>query len=398
MQTLFIMKNPVQNYAWGSCTAIAELTGSPASSAPQAELWMGAHPKSPSRIEIGDSWIPLNDYISENSDAVLGKSARRFGGTLPYLFKVLASARPLSIQAHPNREQARLGFERETRLEIPFDAPERNYKDLNHKPECLCALTQFHALCGFRPEPEITALLTAFCPKSLKGLTSALSSKGIKEFFQQIITLSPDQKKRAIAEAVQLSRSTPARPEAVWILRLHQEYPEDSGVISPLFLNLITLEPGQSLFLSDGQLHSYLQGTAIELMANSDNVLRGGLTPKHMDVPELLNILDFHSSTLRVVEGQAISPSEQIYPAPAEEFSLSQIRLDPLWPKAVFNVDSPEILLFTAGRAVLSSPSNSRKLDVRKGMSVFVSAAAGQYQLSGETCCFRARVPILGVE
>jgi len=217
---------------------------------------------------------------------------------LPFLFKVLASAKPLSIQAHPNRAQARQGFARENELGIPLDAPNRNYKDDNHKPEIICALTPFWALIGFRKIEEMIDLLERLQIHSLEKeidiLRAQPNSAGLKDFFRAVMTLDKQSKEEAVGEAlVSAEARADEDPVSSWMIKLHQEYPGDIGVLSTVLLNLIRLEPGDALYQSAGELHAYLEGVGMELMANSDNVLRGGLTPKHVDVPELLNTLNF---------------------------------------------------------------------------------------------------------
>ena len=398
MKQISMLKNTVQEYAWGSYTAIAELLGNPYPSVnPQAELWMGAHPKAPSLIEYEGKRLSLAEVIENNPEEILGKAAaRKFDNRLPYLFKVLAAAKPLSIQAHPNQEQAEEGFERENRLGIPMVASNRNYKDDSHKPECLCALTRFWGLRGFRSISEILSLTKKICPvelePELRDLRKHPDSSGLKSFFHALMTMTPERKRNTITQAVCTAQKE-NDPIFKWILRLYDDYPQDIGVLSPIFLNLICLEPGQAMFLPAGELHAYLDGVGIELMANSDNVLRGGLTPKHIDVPELLRVLDFTAGKPAILLPRKISGYESVYDSPAEEFILSVISLRPGMSDAQFFPQSAEILLCTQGEAILTAGEQS--LSLAKGMSVMVPCAAETYHLKGNATFYKAAVPVL---
>jgi mannose-6-phosphate isomerase len=295
MQKIGLLKNTIQEYAWGSPKAIPDLLGrrNPGNK-PQAELWMGAHPKATSLVQYHGQWVSLLDLINKNPLDVLGKNAaKNFNNKLPYLFKVLAAAKPLSIQAHPNLNQAREGFQRENAQRIPLDAPHRNYRDANHKPECICALTQFWALSRFRRISGILSYLKKVCAHGLDAeidnLKQQPTSDGLKRFYTALMTMDADRQNRIVAQALEQAQRFEAEdPVFNWMLKIADDYPKDIGVLAPILLNLICLEPGQALFLDAGELHAYLEGLGIELMANSDNVLRGGLTPKHVDVPELV--------------------------------------------------------------------------------------------------------------
>ncbi len=399
MISIGILKNTIQEYDWGSITAIPELLGESASGKPQAELWMGAHPKAPSLVNIDEKWVSLLELIENNPIDVLGKDAsEKFNGRLPYLFKVLAAERPLSIQSHPSLYQAKKGFEREALLGIPINAPERNYRDDNHKPECICALSEFLALAGFRSIEEMIHYLKQLCSEALEKeidiLANHRDSLGLKIFFQSLMTISSERKKYAVSEAVSKARLLIQTGDPVFdrILRLYKEYPEDIGVISPLFLNMISLRPGQALFLAAGEPHAYLEGLAIELMANSDNVLRCGLTAKHVDISELMNVLSFSPKNVEVIIPGKISLAEMVYDTPAEEFSLSVITLLPelTWSSPVKR--SAEIILCTDGSVVIES--SDKALTLSKGKSVLVPASVRKYHIYGKGTCYRASVPL----
>ncbi len=395
-----LLKNTIQHYGWGSFSAIAELLGECApQDRPQAELWMGAHPKAPSLVERGGKWVSILDVITQDPGGVLGENtAARFKNQLPYLFKVLAAAKPLSIQAHPNKVQAHEGFDREDRAGIPLDAPDRNYKDKNHKPEIICALSPFWALSGFRPIAEFLVLTEEVSLRALKKEVERLKTRpnplGLEEFFHALLTLVPEKRERAIAETLEFASKRASGELGRWVARLHEEYPDDIGVLSPLVLNLVCLKPGEALFLPPGQLHAYLEGTGIELMANSDNVLRGGLTPKHVNVHELKRILSFASVKPAVLTPVKHLAEEWVYPTRAEEFELSVL---PLQNGVVYESPikhSVEILLCIEGQATIAAASyRNKNLCLTKGTSVIIPAAAGQYTLRGEARLYKARVP-----
>jgi mannose-6-phosphate isomerase len=401
MNSISILKNKVQAYTWGSYTAIPELLGTDSPfSTPQAELWMGSHPKAPSLVDCAGKWVSLEKLIQKNPQAILGKAvASKFGGKLPYLFKVLAAAQPLSIQAHPSPIQAKQGFERENRLKIPLDAFHRNYKDENHKPECICAMTHFWAMKGFRNIPEMLSLMAIVRPidlsKELDNLKQRPSPQGLKSFFQAIMNMDRKRQKKIVNNAVAMAKKHVEDDYVFqWMIDLNKKYPSDIGVLSPILLNLVYLEPGQAMFLPAGELHAYLDGVGIELMANSDNVLRGGLTKKHVDVEELLNVLNFNEGETEVLPVTQINHCERIYESRAEEFVLSAINL-----QAGTTYHSPakrsvEILLCMDGNAMISDLESRMKIDLPKGRSVLIPAVVKKYRIKGDATIYKASVPI----
>ena len=396
---VYRLENVIQPYAWGSKTAIAELLGKPSPSAtPQAELWMGTHPKGPSRVIVGDRRIPIESLIQEDPGGLLGAAVvRRFGPHLPFLFKVLAAAAPLSIQAHPDKGQARIGFARENDMGIPLDAPHRNYRDDNHKPEILCALTPFWALCGFRPPAEALALLSPVCPPALQAALSMLTDAngmGLRRFFETIMTMGDGQRvdttRQIAAQAV--NKADGGDPVYPWMTRLATAYPGDMGILAPALLNLIQLAPDQAIYLPAGVLHAYLDGVGIELMANSDNVLRGGLTPKHVDVPELLRVVQFEGVPVSIVEAEPDADGAFFYRGPATEFRLDVIRCDENRSYRHSGQTSVEILLCTTGSGRLQTPSGDA-MALEKGTSVLVPADTAGYAIDGRLTLYRAGVP-----
>jgi len=401
MKRIGLMKNTIQEYAWGSFTAIAELLGNASpSKTPQAELWMGAHPKAPSMVKCDGNWISLFELIEKNPDHILGKKvAGKFNNRLPYLFKVLAAEKPLSIQAHPSIDQAKQGFERENRQGIPLDAYNRNYKDDNHKPECICAQTLFWALNGFRKISEIVGLMEKICPQGLKKPLDTLRGEQspieLKKFFQTLMTMNHKQQTKLITHAVSNAKKfRDDDPAYQWMIDLHKEYPADIGVFSPILLNLICLERGQAMFLPAGELHAYLDGVGVELMANSDNVLRGGLTPKYIDIPELLNVLNFEEREVNILKTEQINECEWVYENHAEEFILSNIHVKEgiIYNSSVHR--SIEILLCSDGKATITDLGKNDQVVIDKGKSMIIPAIVKKYSIQGNAVFYKAAVPL----
>jgi mannose-6-phosphate isomerase len=393
-----LLENTVQPYAWGSRTAIAELRGEPVPSpGPEAELWMGAHPAAPSRIVRAGVRTSLAEVVARAPEVELGARAMaEQGPRLPFLLKVLAAEEPLSLQAHPNPLQAREGFDREEAAGIPRDAPGRNFRDPHAKPELLCALSPFEALCGFRPAAEALQILDAIESPALHPVRERLAGPdapdALREAFTLLSTLPRDARSPLVeAAAAAARRLGPAALDGAfaWTERLAAPHPADPGVVIALLLRRVRLAPGEALFLPAGSLHLYLHGVGVEVMASSDNVLRGGLTPKHVDVPELLRVVRFADEPVPVVRPRPGRPGEQVYRTPAREFELSRIELSGGELEAA--VLGPEILLCTAGQA--EAASGAERLVLRRGASAFVPAATGSYRLSGAGTVFRAALP-----
>ena len=391
------LENPIQNYAWGSKTAIADLTGrSKPSLKPEAELWMGAHPKAPSKVICNGDTMTLIDLITRYPKEILGeKVVRRFGNQLPFLFKVLAATEPLSIQAHPNQDQARSGYERENQAKIPLDASHRNYRDDKHKPEIICALTDFWGLNGFRAIEDLRCQLQCYCPDSLAIFFATLPPENaLRQLFRHMLTLQGREKDNTIAEALdQAQKTVPNNPISQWLLNLNVAYPGDIGLLLPMILNLVKLTPGQAMYLPAGRLHAYLEGVGIELMANSDNVLRGGLTPKHIDREELMRVLQFESHDPGVMTAQLISPSESRFLTLADEFTLSHLIVAPGGNHESSTDHNVEILLLISGQATLETITTGDQLHLTCGNSVLIPAVAGSYRISGQAEIYKATVP-----
>jgi len=401
MRKIALLKNSIQEYEWGSKTAIPELLGrAEPTEKPQAELWMGAHPKAPSSVYCDGVWRSLLEVIAQNPEEVLGReTARRFSNELPFLFKVLAAAKPLSIQAHPNLDQAKEGFLRENENGIPLGAANRNYRDENHKPEIICALTPFWALNGFRQVEEILRLLgeirVPLLEEALALLRNHSSRQGLKGFFNHLMTMEKDAQVKIVKEvAAYAEKRTERKPVWTWIARLHKEYPGDMGVLSPAFLNLVRLEPQQGMYLPSGELHSYLAGVGIELMANSDNVLRGGLTAKHIDVQELLNILNFSEAKVNILRPERVASGEAVYLTETAEFALSMVTVSEGVSFIGARKRSVEMMICTKGEATVTDLGKGETTGFTQGASIIVPAAVEQYRIEGEATIYKAAVPL----
>lgn len=363
----------VMPYAWGSHTAISSLLGRPAEG-PEAELWMGAHPLAPSRSVARTE--SLDQLITREPERELGaRSLQAFGPRLPFLLKVLAAEQPLSLQAHPTMEQAAAGFDDEERRGVPLTAPNRNYKDRSHKPELLCALTTFDALSGFRDFAQTLRLFEQLAVKELDPFIKPTLS----ETFTAIMTAPKDVVPHVVAACAKASPHF-ARERAL-ACRLDELYPGDIGIVTALLLEYVTLQPGEAIFLDAGNMHAYLRGTGVEIMASSDNVLRGGLTPKHVDVPELTKTLRFDAPPARVLHPHEVDACESVYVTPAREFRLSRIVVNAALVRETFG---PEILLVTEGAVHVG------EVEVKRGASVFVPASTGRYALGGDGVVYRA--------
>jgi mannose-6-phosphate isomerase len=382
-----LLDNAVRPYAWGSRTAIAELLGRQVPAPhPEAELWLGAHPGDPSRV-VGEDGVQrsLLDLVNSDPQGQLGdKCADRWGGRLPFLLKVLAAEEALSLQAHPSAEQAAEGYAREEAAGIPRDAPIRNYRDPTAKPELICALTEFHALAGFRDPLRTTALLRALDVPDLAPYTELLAvqpdSDGLRALFTMWITLPQPTLDALLPQVLDacvrhVKEHGDFDPECRTILELGESYPGDAGVLAAILLNRIALRPGEAIYLPAGNLHAYLHGTGVEILANSDNILRGGLTPKHVDVPELLRVLDFSCGDMPVSAGEPVAPGLWVYPTPAAEFELSRIE----WAagerhEVLVERAGPRILICTGGEVLLRTDLGA-ELELRRGQSVWLPAA-----------------------
>jgi mannose-6-phosphate isomerase len=382
---VFAIDGVTQHYAWGSPTAIPQLLGVPPDGRPHAELWFGTHGAGRSGApQLGRT---LDELIAADPNRLLGPgTVQRFGPRLPFLLKVLAAQRCLSIQVHPTREQAEAGYAAEDRAGIALDSPGRNYRDRNHKPELLCVLTEFEALCGFRAPAETDRLLGALALEELAALRALLAGQdGLRTAFTYLLTL-PDP--APLAEAI--ARRAPQltgrwAPVGAAIGLIAHDFPRDVGAAVALLLNHVRLRPGEAIYLPAGNVHAYLRGTGVEIMASSDNVLRCGLTDKHIDVAELCKIADF--SPLAEPRWTASDDQDgRRFAVPVEDFEL--LRVEPAGRPVP---ETPSIVLCTGGELRLDPPSGEGDpLRVPPGHAAFVGAGGAGYRLGGEGTAFVA--------
>ncbi|AYA11565.1 mannose-6-phosphate isomerase [Enterobacter roggenkampii] len=375
--------NSVQNYAWGSKTALTDLYGiANPNNLPMAELWMGAHPKSSSKIEDASGQArSLRDVIDADKAALLGdKVAQRFG-ELPFLFKVLCADQPLSIQVHPNKQASEIGFAKENAAGIPLDAAERNYKDPNHKPELVFALTPFLAMNAFREFSEIISLLqpVAGANNAIAHFLENPNAEALSQLFASLLNMQGEEKSHALAVLKAALDSQQGEP---WeTIRLISEfYPDDSGLFSPLLLNVVKLNPGEAMFLFAETPHAYLQGVALEVMANSDNVLRAGLTPKYIDIPELVANVKFVAKPAAELLTQPVKNGAELdFPIPVEDFAFSLHDLSQT--ETTIAQESAAILFCVEGEATLHK--GEQRLVLKPGESAFVAANESPVSVSG---------------
>jgi len=375
-----LLQPEVKPYAWGSRHAIAELQGRPVPSAgPEAELWMGAHPSAPSGLRRDGPPTTLEAVIAADPLGELGPaSVARFGPRLPFMLKVLSAERALSIQVHPSRAQAQTGFRAENARGLPPGDPARNYVDDWPKPELLCALTPFEVLAGLRPAADAARLLRALGVDHLQPLAAELDrAPGARAGVLGSILEWPESGRAelvgdVLAACARLaSGDGPYAGACAAAVRAGADHPGDLGVVAMLLMRHTVLDPGQAVFMPAGGLHDYLRGTGIEVLANSDNVIRAGLTGKHIDVPELLKLLD-PDVAVPVLAPRQVSDGISVYETPAPEFRL--YRLDLSGERLVLPGTGPRILLCTGGRVVLRGQSGE-EVALGRGESCFVSAA-----------------------
>jgi mannose-6-phosphate isomerase len=401
MNFIQILQNPLRHYAWGSRTHIPALLGQDVPSAqPVAEMWMGAHPSAPSQAGDHD----LLTEIKRDPEGILGASiAAKYNSQLPFLFKLLAADIPLALQVHPNRQQAHTGFVRENQAGIPLYASNRNYKDQNHKPELLCAISDFWALNGFREIPQIIELLQRVKLTSLSGELRELElhphSAGLRNFFHTLMTLPGQRKTQIISELMQNSLTAlQGLPELSWLLRIHALFPHDIGIICILMLNLIHLRPTEAMFCNAGELHSYLGGFGVELMANSDNVIRGGCTIKHVDIDEMMSILNFTHRSIPHIYPEYLQENECVYRTEAKEFMLSSILVNRKQPWISPPKRGIEIIICLEGQADISTADAPEyTTTLRSGVSAVIPAQTGGYAIQGHASLYKAAVPIITI-
>lgn len=406
---LVTITNDPRPYGWGSHTAIAEFLERDESGQPEAELWLGAHSGSPAKIVSPQSvggYQNLADWIAADPVAALGPELAATQ-RLPFLLKVLAAASPLSLQAHPTTAQARAGFERENLAGLAPDAPNRNYKDANHKPEMLLAVSdRFDALCGFRPIAEVHAILaelrrlgsdeTQPSPELIESLAQRLDRPDPLRAAVGWLLAGGEQVAELVAAVTRLAQraatdqpDSPVCASALQTVReLAHEYPGDPGIVVALLVNRVTLSQGEALYLPAGNIHAYLHGLGIELMAASDNVLRGGLTTKHIDVPELLDVLDFTPLPVPYLHADEPVPGVRVFRPGVAEFALAQVELSE--PGVELSIAGPAIVLSVSGSAQIVGRRGSAT--VAQGEAVYVTPDEETLRLHGSGEVFLATI------
>jgi len=394
-----LLRNTVQPYAWGSPTAIPQLLGvdNPEGTA-QAELWMGAHPTAPSKLTRAAREISLDQVIAAAPELELGEAtAERFNGRLPFLLKVLAARKALSIQLHPDRAQAEAGFAAEEARGVPRDARERVYVDDWPKPEVLCALTPFEVLAGLRPAAQAAAILSRLGVGALETVAAELRANPkpatVARALATLLSWPTAERAALVSEVVAAAARLAAEPsefQAAYdaVGRVAQDHPGDIGLVCSLLMNHAIVEPGQALFMGAGGVHAYIQGTGIELMANSDNVIRAGLTPKHIDVPELVRVLD-PEVAVPILTARQVAPGIEEFETPVPEFRLRRLTVDSASsPLTVPGDGLPRILLCVEGAAMAAS--GDQTLELGRGQSCYLSAADVLVTLTGDAVLFLA--------
>ena len=431
-----LLQGRARDYAWGSPDAIAGFFGRPPARGNVAEIWLGAHPDDPATIGIsggiideaafygvsqdngarrvnatgaaGYNGVPgtseilgggerFDSWIARNPLAALGESViDEYGPRLPYLLKVIAPNEPLSLQVHPSVAQAIEGYEFEDAAGIAHGAPNRNYKDGNHKPELVYALTEFEALAGFRAPRRIRDVLLGLEAPLAMRLRADIRTRGVRAAFAELISASTRPSEAEVAEVVdacaeRLLEGSPSPRADKTVGRLAAYYPGDPGVVASLLMNPVTLHPGESMFISAGTLHAYLKGVAVEIMAASDNVLRAGLTPKHVDVPELLRVLNPAASPPTRIAPEHVNSCQETFYAPVDDFELSSIRLKDGSVSQPIKGGGPRTVLCLRGGGMLEA--GGERLSLTAGKAAFVSAADGALAMRGVGHFVQAGVP-----
>lgn len=394
---IFKLKGKILHYAWGGAQYLPELLGiSNPDGKPFAEYWMGAHPLAPAELVTPNGRLSLVEGILSNPTAFLSERVYQQFGELPYLFKVQDVKEVLSIQVHPSKTEAEIGFEREDAAGIPRDAPHRNYKDRNHKPEVMVALSEFWLLHGFRSKqaiekllantPEFQLLLPLFKRDGYRGLYQVIMELDQKDIDSLLLNLVKRELRRK--QEGLLTKTDPGW----WVAKFFEGKEEigtiDRGICSMYFFNIVQVQPGEAVFQAAGIPHAYLEGQTMELMANSDNVLRGGLTPKHMDVPELMKHIVFEEVVPVVLSGQEILPGEKMYPCPVPDFGISKIELTEHLTYSNHS-DSLEMIIVISGGALIGSSTVLKKGET----AAILPGRSYKIQCSGNTLLFRAFVP-----
>ncbi|MET4538520.1 mannose-6-phosphate isomerase [Arthrobacter bambusae] len=387
-----------RSYDWGSMTSMPEFLGTHPDGKPFAELWLGAHPTGPSTISGPTGTEGLDEWVARDRLGNLGQRVDAAFGRLPYLVKLLAPAKPLSIQVHPTRELAAKGFREEERQGIPLDDPQRTFKDTNNKPEMVYAISHFEGLAGFRPRHQIALLLGEIAgPLSpARDQLAVPGEQGMRLMLETLVGLSPEDIQAVLEVAASLSLTHPhpvVRAACDTVGELANAYPGDVGTVVSLVLNRVRLAPGESMFLADGVPHAYLGGFGLEVMANSDNVLRLGLTSKHIDIEAMLGAVDFSSSGVDVTPGPVNAATHAFRP-PVPDFALSITRPERSGEGcATVPASGPRILVCLDGTVTVRTQDSADSRAISRGQSLFIQADEGGITVEGPGTIAQAFVP-----
>jgi mannose-6-phosphate isomerase len=396
-QPIVKLQNPIQHYGWGSTRAIAELQGRPVPSPePEAELWIGDHPIAPSVVQnnAGDEQpsIPLSAWIDRDPHGALGSSSGTPGGKLPFLTKILAAAHPLSLQVHPDPEQARTGYAREEAAHTPSE--QRCYRDAREKHEVLIALSPFHALCGLRADAEVANLVSNAGSELLQSLLREVEPRVESGFvagrlLARLQRLDADERGRLCRELSSAHPSTASnetRDAGAWIGRLCAEHPGDPLVAAPLLMNCLSLAPREALVVHPGLLHTYLDGVGVEVMTPSDNVVRAGLSSKHVDLEEFRRIASVRAEEIRPLRPESgLEGNELRYPTGTPHFEISSCELGNERPGLMTRVGGRVSVLLCVAGAVRATAGDGTAISLRAGEAGLVPAATDEYTLETQS-------------
>lgn len=386
------LQGAVQHYAWGTADAIPQFLGQPIDGTPFAEYWLGTHPVAPAKAD----GLPLDQLVNGRPEILGDASRSKFGDQLPYLVKVLSARHALSLQAHPSREQAEEGFAREEADGVALDSPERTYRDNWPKPEILIAVDEFHTLSGFRDPRQTAALFAGLgvaeeLSSVIGPLTERRGAAALEEVFLDVLSLTGERARLSelvCAAAMQHQKDVGELGDfARTVIELDEVFPADPGILAALLMNRLALAPGEAVFVPAGHMHAHLRGTGVEVMANSDNVIRGGLTPKHVDVGELIKVVDFTPSEPQITRATPVGAGVDHYPTDCPEFDVWRVNTGPgEAPVQLPGAGSARVLLVVSGELSLSGDQSS--LELPRGGAAFLEATESDALVSGDGTAF----------
>lgn len=396
---IFKLKGKVQHYAWGGTAYIPHWLGiENKENKPFAEYWMGAHPSASSALIVDGKEENLYNLIQQDANSIIGEKTATAFGELPYLFKILDVKDMLSIQVHPSKESAEKGFNDEEANGVAINAPHRNYKDKNHKPEVMVALSEFWLLHGFLSEDKLLKVLQTV--PEFKNFESLVMDKGYKGLYEHVMLMPQVEVDALLTPLVEREINRKRNNELTradagwWVAKLYEQQEKfsnlDRGIFSIYFFNIVKTNPGEAVFQGAGLPHAYLEGQNVELMANSDNVLRGGLTPKHIDVPELIKYIIFEGIEPNVMKGIDLTSGEKNYPCPVPDFGISKIELS---EGEVYEAETTSLEIIVIIEGTLNA-KGSNNITAKRGEAVAVLAGETYaVSTSGKLIAYKAFVP-----